>query len=191
MICDLGPQKIETERLFLRPYIEEDASTILKNWASDPSVQIPLDEPVYETLEAVEGLVQKYIHSFEDDGTYRWAIISKENKECIGLIAFFLVDSDNDFAEIEYGLGKEYWGSGLTSEAVEAILEFGFAKMKLHKIQISCKEYNKASQRVIEKCGLIYEGTLRDYFKEEEKYIGRVYYSVLADEYKAAQEKAV
>ena len=183
MICNIGPQTIETQRLILRKYVEADATAVFKNWASDPSVQIPLNEPVYETIEAVEKLVKEYIDSFAVAGKYRWAMVSRENGECIGLISYFLVDTDNDFAEIEYGIGKQYWGLGLTTEAVEAVMAFGFEQMKLHKIQITCKEYNKASQRVIEKCGLTYEGTLRDYFNEEGNYIGRMYYSILIDEY--------
>lgn len=191
MISNIGPQRIETERLVLRTYVEADATAIFKNWASDPAVQIPLDEPVYETIEAVQSLVREYIHSFETTGKYRWALISKKTGECIGLISYFLVDRNNDFAEIEYGIGQEYWGQGLTTEAVKAVIEFGFEKMKLHKIQITCKEYNKASQRIIEKCGLTYEGTLRDYFNEQGNYVGRMYYSVLVDEYRKERCKGL
>ena len=183
MISNVGPQTIETDRLILRVYEPTDAAAIFKNWASDPAVQIPLNEPVYDTLESVQALVDEYIHSFETSGKYRWALISKETGECIGLIAYFLVDTKNNFAEMEYGIGKEYWGQGLTTEAAKAVMAFGFEKMHLHKVQITCKEYNKASQKVIEKCGLVYEGTLRDYFNEEGRYVGRVYYSMLADEY--------
>ena len=191
MNVNLGPKIIETKRLILRPYVKEDAVSIFKNWAADPSVQIPLAEPVYETLDAVEALVDEYIHSFEKTGKYRWAMVSKETGECIGLIAYFLVDTNNDFAEMEYGLGQNYWNKGLTTEAVKALIKFGFEEMKLHKIQITYKEYNKASKKVIEKCGLFYEGKLRDYFKESDKYVSRVYYSILADEYKSAKDKGV
>lgn len=191
MICNIGPQTIQTKRLLLRKYAVTDAAAVFTNWASDPSVQIPLNEPVYETLESVEKLLREYIDSFETTGKYRWALVSKESGECIGLISYFLVDTNNDFAEIEYGIGKKYWGQGLTTEAVEAVIEFGFEQMKLHKVQITCKEYNKASQRVIEKCGLTYEGTLRDYFNEAGSYVGRMYYSILVDEYRKLKEKSL
>ncbi|NCB41833.1 MAG: N-acetyltransferase [Clostridia bacterium] len=189
MICNIGPEKMVTQRLIIRPYVKKDAVAIFRNWASDPLFQVPLNEPVYNHLEEVEDLVQKYIHAFETTGKYRWALATKDTDECIGLISYFLIDDKNDFAEMEYGIAREYWGQGLTLEAVEAVVQFGFEKMKLHKVQITCKEYNKASRRVIEKCGMVYEGTLRDYFNEEGKYIGRMYYSLLAQEYFDAREK--
>ncbi len=57
--------------------------------------------------------------------------------------------------------------------------------MDLHKVQISHKALNEKSKRVIEKCGLKYEGTLRDFFyvESENKYIDRLYYSILREEY--------
>ena len=64
-----------------------------------------------------------------------------------------------------------------------AIISFGFDKINLHKVQISCKSINIPSKRVIEKCGFVYEGTLRDYFYENGEYVSRLYFSILRDEY--------
>ncbi len=58
-----------------------------------------------------------------------------------------------------------------------------FEKINLHKVQICVKTKNPSSKRVIEKCGLTYEGTLRDYFYLDGEYVGRLYYSILKDEY--------
>lgn len=50
----------------------------------------------------VRKLLDKYISSYQNEEYFRWAIIDKESDECIGQIAYFLVDSKNHFAEIEY-----------------------------------------------------------------------------------------
>ena len=55
--------------------------------------------------------------------------------------------------------------------------------MNLNKVQISTKAINIPSKRVIEKCGFTYEGTLRDYFYMNGEYVGRLYYSLLKDEF--------
>lgn len=55
--------------------------------------------------------------------------------------------------------------------------------MNLHKVQICHKSINISSKRVIEKCGCTYEGTLRDFFYEDGKYVDRLYYSILRDEF--------
>lgn len=112
-----------------------------------------------------------------------WAIIEKNSGKCIGQIAFFLVDSINHFAEIEYCVGSAFQKKGYATEATKAIIEYGFNNINLHKIQINTKAINLPSKRVIEKCGLKYEGTLRDYFFLNGEYTGRLYYSILRSEF--------
>ena len=90
--------------------------------------------PVYETKEAVRGLLEKYISAYENDDKYRWAVVSKENGECIGQIAYFLVDSKNHFAEIEYCIGSDFQCRGYATEATKAVIAFGFDTMNLHKV---------------------------------------------------------
>ncbi len=88
----------------------------------------------------------------------------KNSQECIGQIAYFLVDNKNNFAEIEYCIGSDFQCKGFATEAARAVISYGFDKINLHKVQICTKTINVPSKRVIEKCGFRYEGTLRDYF---------------------------
>ena len=104
--------------------------------------------------------------------------------ECIGQIAYFLVDNKNHFAEIEYCIGSDFQCNGYATEATKAVIAYGFEKINLHKVQICTKTINLPSKRVIEKCGFTYEGTLRDYFYMNDEYIGRLYFSMLRKEYK-------
>ncbi|MBR3267551.1 MAG: GNAT family N-acetyltransferase [Oscillospiraceae bacterium] len=183
MLIHNGTQTIETERLVLRRFAYSDSADMLKNWAADEKIQSMYSEPVYETEEAVRGLLDKYIGSYEKDDYYRWAVIEKESGECIGQIAYFLVDSKNHFAEIEYCIGSAFQCRGYATEATKAVIAFGFDKINLHKVQICTKTINKPSKRVIEKCGFTYEGTLRDYFCMKGEYVGRLYFSILRSEY--------
>ena len=146
-------------------------------------------EPVYSTPEAVKGLLDKYISAYEKEDCYRWAVIERKSGQCIGQIAYFLVDSKNHFAEIEYCIGQQFQCRGFATEAAKAVIDFGFRKMNLHKVQICTKTINAPSKRVIEKCGLTYEGTLRDYFYMDGKYVGRLYFSILRDEYENREVK--
>ena len=164
MLKHVGTNIIETERLILRPFKYTDDDAMLKYWVADEKIQSLYSEPTYTTKEEVKELLDKYIGSYEREDYYRWAIIDKEKQECIGQIAYFLVDSKNHFAEIEYCIGSEFQCRGLATEATKAVITYGFKEINLHKVQICTKTINKPSQRVIEKCGLIYEGTLRDYF---------------------------
>jgi len=183
MLTHVGTTKIETERLILRKFEYTDDKEMLKYWISDPKVQSLYCEPVYSIKQEVKELLDKYIGSYDKNDYYRWAIIPKETNECIGQIAYFLVDNNNHFAEIEYCIGSLFQGKGYATEATKAVIKFGFDKINLHKVQICHKSINIPSRKVIEKCGLVYEGTLRDFFYEDGQYVDRLYYSILRDEF--------
>lgn len=183
MLTHIGTHTIETERLILRRFEYADDNAMLKYWVADEKIQSLYSEPVYSTKDAVRELLDKYIGSYEKNDYYRWAIIEKKSGECIGQIAYFLVDSKNHFAEIEYCIGSDFQCKGFATEATKAIIAYGFDKINLHKVQICTKNINKSSKRVIEKCGFTYEGTLRDYFYMDGEYVGRLYFSILRNEY--------
>lgn len=187
MLTHEGTKTVETERLILRRFEYSDDDSMLRNWIADEKIQTMYSEPVYSTKEEVKGLLDKYIGSYEKTDYYRWAVIEKASGECIGQIAYFLVDNKNHFAEIEYCIGSDYQCNGYATEATKAVIAFGFDNINLHKVQICTKTINAPSKRVIEKCGFTYEGTLRDYFNMNGKYVGRLYFSILRSEYEACK----
>lgn len=183
MLNLLGTQTITTDRLILRRFTYEDSDAMLQNWIADEAVQSTYSEPTYTTTEAVNELLHKYITAYEKGDYFRWAIILKETNECIGQIAYFLVDTKNNFAEIEYCIGAAFQRRGFATEATKAVIDYGFTQIHLHKVQICHKSINLPSKKVIEKCGFHYEGTLRDYFRMNGTYVDRLYYSILESEY--------
>lgn len=160
-----------------------DAESAWRNWAGDAYIQDMYGEPVYETVEKTEELISKYLEWYKKDDFYRWAVIEKASGECIGLIAFFIVDIYNNSAEIEYCIGTSFQRKGYASEATRALIGFGFDKLELHSVRISHRPTNLASKRVIEKCGFTYEGAARDFFLRGGGYEDRMYYSMLEEEY--------
>ena len=181
-----GTHTIETEHLILRQFLYTDADAMLEYWISDSAVQSMYSEPVYQTKAEVEELLDKWIGSYQKEDYYRWAVIHKESGKSIGQIAFFLIDNKNHFGEIEYCISRLFQRKGYCTEAVKAILKYGFSNINFHKIQVCHKENNLASKGVIQKCGFIYEGTLRDFFYTDGKYINRLYYSMLKSEWKTS-----
>lgn len=183
MLKHCGTLKIETERLILRKFELKDAECSFKYWASKKKIQSLYGEPVYDTYGKTKRLIEGYISSYNKVSFYRWAIVLKESNECIGQVAYFLVDDKNHFGELEYCLAEEFQKMGLGTEAVKAVISFGFNNINFHKVQISHKEGNEASKKVILKNNLTFEGVLRDYFYVNRKYYSRYYYSILKDEW--------
>lgn len=178
-----GTIEIKTDRLILRQFKHSDYSDMLEYWVSDPNVQSMYSEPIYTTKAEVDELLEKYIGSYEKQDYYRWAVIESESQKCIGQIAIFLVDNKNHFCEIEYCIGGNFQRKGYATEATKSIINFALNKVDFHKVQICHKENNIASKGVIKNCGFVYEGTLRDYFFMNGKYVSRLYYSIIKDEF--------
>ena len=185
MVTHVGTKTITTKRLILRRFDYADIDSMLRNWIADEQTQWDYGEPYYPTFEAVRELLDtKYIVSYNKENYYRWAVIEKVSGECIGQIAYFKVDTNNQQGEIEYVIGSAYRGKGFATEMTKAVIEFGFEEINFHRIEIDCRTANEASKKVIEKCGLTYEGTFRDYFWRKDHYEGRRVFSILKDEYK-------
>ena len=95
----------------------------------------------------------------------------------IGLI--FKEDIYRRSAEIGYWLGQEYWGRGITTEAVRAVTEYGFAHFDLCRIYACVFEWNVASMRVLEKAGFAFEARLRKSVTKNDQSIDDLIYAVV------------
>lgn len=172
----------ESERLIMRPFCEGDEGDIY-DYSKDPDVGPHAGWKPHDDIEE-SCLVLKMFMDTEEELTF--ALVEKESKRVIGslgLMKDFHRQGDG-LLEIGYVLGKKYWGRGLMTEAVKAALKFGFGELGLEMMTVYHFDYNKRSQRVIEKCGFKYEGTLR---RGSMIYDGRVYdslcYSMTREEY--------
>lgn len=114
-------------------------------------------------------------------------IVEKESNKVIGTIALQLDDKRNHLhsRRLGYALAQEAWGKGYATEAVKAIVDYGFNKMDLEMIAVHHFPSNTKSKRVIEKNGFVYEGVLR---KATEVWTGQILdnvcYSMTKEEYK-------
>lgn len=151
---------IETERLKLTSWQDtpEDIEG-LYSWASDPEVGPNAGWKPHATLEdSAEILRDMFIPG--GDG---YAIREKATGEIIGNISVYEDSARENVASMEvgYALKKECWGKGYMTEACKAIMAYAFEKYDLVIMAIRTSNVNRRSQRVIEKCGFTYEGTIR------------------------------
>ena len=117
-----------------------------------------------------------------EDKEYIFAILLNETSACIGTFVFKMNLSDNK-AEIGYWLGEPFWGKGYITEVVQRMLAFGFNELGLHRIEAHHLLFNKASGKVLEKCGLTLEGQLRSEVKHGALYHDVVLYGLTKDDY--------
>lgn len=88
MLHHIGTKTIETERLILRRFKEEDAKDMFNNWASDDEVTKYLSWPTHSDIGVSKKLLEMWIDKYSSEENYNWAIEVKENKNVVGSIAF-------------------------------------------------------------------------------------------------------
>ena len=183
MLNHKGTNIIETERLILRPFRSEDAPVMFRNWAGDREVPKYLTWNVHRSVADTENVVNMWVAQYNDIKTYNWIIVLKELGEPIGSIGVCRIYDNIDGAEIGYCIGKPWWGKGIMTEAFSAIIPYLF-EVGFNRIEAAHAVKNPASGRVMQKCGLKYEGTFRQFFRSTAgELLDISFYSILRDEY--------
>ena len=110
---------------------------------------------------------------------YKWAICLKENPEhVIGDISIIEMHEEDLSCEIGYVLGKIYWGRGMMTEALNAVLDFGFTQAGFQKVRARYASLNPASGRVMEKSGMSYLKTIANGVERKDYVADLIYYQI-------------
>lgn len=150
---------IETCRLILRPWQEDDAESLFK-YARDHEVGPIAGWPPHTSVENSLEIIRTV---FDAPETY--AVVLKETNEPVGCCGIMFSNSlhsaemNSGEAEIGYWIGRPYWGQGLIPEAVKALLSRCFNELNLNTVWCGFYDGNLKSKRVCEKCGFKYHHT--------------------------------
>jgi ribosomal-protein-alanine N-acetyltransferase len=161
---------LETDRLLLREYVEEDAEALFK-LSSDPEVLRFLpDERLLNVEQARQILVDHPIADYRKYGFGRGACILKSTGEQIGFAGLKYLEELGE-VDVAYRLMPTHWGQGLATEAALASVRFGFSDLGLKQIIGLVMPENIASVRVLEKTGLRYAETVSLWGHQFSKYV--------------------
>jgi ribosomal-protein-alanine N-acetyltransferase len=173
---------IETERLILRKITLEDAEDMY-NYASNEEVSKYVTWETHKSLSHTKQFIEFVLNQYEKKKIAPWGIEYKENGKFIGTIDFTSWQLKNYAAEIGYVISQDYWGKGITTEAANEVIKFGFNNMDLVRIQAICIVENKGSARVMEKTGMSFEGIIRKGIFIKGKHQDLKIYSILKEEF--------
>ena len=143
---------IDTERLHLREYKTSDLKDV-HEYGVDPQVCKYLTWGPNGEKET-RDFIRKSIEDSKDKPRfhYQFAIVLRETNKVIGGAGLILTPADHRQAEIGYVLNRAFWGNGYMTEAVRALITYGFEQLKLHRIIAKCDPQNKDSERIMQKC---------------------------------------
>jgi RimJ/RimL family protein N-acetyltransferase len=151
--------ELQTKRLFLRPWREDDADELYK-YASNPDVGPIAGWPPHESVANSLEIIRTVLSTKE---TY--AVILKSTGKPIGSVGVHKGNANGkgeNEAEIGYWVGVPYWGQGLIPEAVRELVRHAFEDLGLSALWCGYYEGNEKSKRVQEKCGFRYDHTEYD-----------------------------
>ncbi len=158
-IFDRSP-KIETERLILRHMKVSDARDMY-DYARRPQVTRYLLWAPHDSLDYTRSYLKQVERCYRQGTFHDFGVILKENNRLIGTCGFARIDEANSTAEAGYVLNPDYWGKGIATEALSAVIALGFEKRGFNRIESRYMVDNQASRRVMEKNGMSFEGIHR------------------------------
>ena len=184
-----GTVTLETERLILRRICIEDAVCMFKNWASDDEVTKYMTWPTHTDISVSENIINSWLPLYEKSDYYHWVIMPKELGEPIGTTAVVEQRDDIRMVHIGYCIGRNWWNKGYVSEALAGLVRFFFEEVSVNCVQSRFDPRNPNSGKVMAKCGMKHEGTLRQSDINNQGVCDATYYSILADEYFSSRTK--
>ncbi len=145
---------LETKRLQLRPLTIDDASA-LHPMFQDTQTMRYMPSPPHQTIADTRAHLQQ---ETEIPGAINWAICLQNNNDPIGIVNYL---GSTRIPGMGYIIHRDYWGQGITVEACQAALAYGFTQRKLPQVELWIDQKNVASQRVAQKLHFQLKGRLQ------------------------------
>ncbi|MES2748037.1 MAG: GNAT family N-acetyltransferase [Bacteroidota bacterium] len=176
-------KNLETERLLLRRVAATDVNEIIE-LRGNPDAMKYIPRPLVTTTEEALAHFEMIDSKIESNEGINWAITVKGNPKLIGIIGHYRIEPEHHRSEIGYMILPQYNGQGITSEAVKAILAYGFDDMNLHSVEAILDSRNLGSEKVLQKNGFVKEAHLVESECYDGIFIDRLTYSLLKRNFK-------
>ncbi|MFN6560741.1 MAG: GNAT family N-acetyltransferase [Nostoc sp. ChiSLP01] len=152
--------ELTTENLILRETKLADVPAVFQIFANDEVTKYH-DLETVTSLQQIQFLIERRAERFRNKQGIRWGIAKKEDNVIIGSCGYSI---KNRFqAEIGYELAREYWKKGIMTEALRAIVHWGFDQLDLNRIEAFVIPENTASIKLLGNLQFVEEGFLREY----------------------------
>ena len=169
---------LRTNRFMLRQITVADAPAILTLRSDERTMQYIGKEKIASIAEA-----RRFIHmitqALQENQGITWGIYLPGQDNQIGNLGFWRIVKEHHRAELGYMLHPDYWRQGIMSEALTAILNYGFTQMRLHSIEANVAPNNIASVKLLEKHNFVREGYFRENYYVRGTFQDTATYSLL------------
>lgn len=174
--------KLETKRLILRQVDYGDVEQLYEMLSDAEVAKFDYFYPV-TSKEEVLKFIERFKEELDENEEITWGIVLKETNKLIGTCCLGDFDDGARRAEIGYDVTQSEWGKGYATEALKAVVEYGFDVMNLNRIEATITPGNNASVRVLEKLNFVHEGIVRERDLIKGKLEDGIMMSILKREY--------
>lgn len=178
--------ELETERLHLRQLTMDGLDFVYRHFSNPRVAEFLLDEPPLSDISEAREIIEFYQQP-ETKSLNRWGISLKTNGQLVGTCGFHKWNKRDLHAEIGYDLSPDFWGQGFMTEALRAVIQNGFGRMRLNRIEAIVYPENQKSLHLLHKLGFQTEGLLREYHHLNGKFYDHYILSLLKRDWKAGQ----
>ncbi len=161
----MSMKNIETNRLLLRKFKEDDAKLCYQNFGQEKELGRFLPMYPVQSEEAMKQMISGFVNAYENDA-FIWLIEEKSSGQPIGYLCVDIPYRELEIGEISYLLGAKYQGNGYAKEAAQAVISFMFREEKLKLIEAKYNEKNTSSGKLLERLHFTKEAVLRDRRKD-------------------------
>jgi RimJ/RimL family protein N-acetyltransferase len=152
---------LSTERLTLRGMSEDDADGLFDIF-SDEEVCRYYAWSAFTDPEQARELAVRSAEKYRRQEAMRWGLVLPGADTIVGTCGYTRWDRENRYAVLGYDIARRYWRQGLISEAVAAVLRFGFEELALHRVEATMLVGNTASAAVLIRAGFQLEGQMSE-----------------------------
>jgi ribosomal-protein-alanine N-acetyltransferase len=153
-----GTQIIITKRLILRKFTTADSEDVFKKWTSSSENSKFVMRFPHKNVNETEQMLIKYVNNYSQISFYMWGIIFEN--DIIGYICGKEINEEIKSICIGYCITKSHWNKGITTEAAIAVIKYFFS-LGFNRVFSYHNLLNPASGRVMQKCGMEFEGRIR------------------------------
>jgi ribosomal-protein-alanine N-acetyltransferase len=170
--------ELSSERLHLRHIDKTDAQAVLYLRGSSEVMKY-IDKPLQKTAEDALAYIDLMEKEIKNNQSINWGICLHNNNSLLGIIGYHIIDKANQRAEIGYVLHDKFWRKGITNEAIQMVLDFGFESMGLHSVEARINPLHDGSRNILLKNHFQKEAYFKENFYANGKFLDTEVYSLI------------
>jgi RimJ/RimL family protein N-acetyltransferase len=169
---------LRTPRLRMRPLRRDDADALFAVFGDAETMRY-WSSPRHLSPLATAEVIERALESFSEGDGIEWAITRGGDDAAVGKIGHWRWQRAHSRSEVGFILRRDLWRQGLASEALAAVVEWGFVGLELHSIEAQLDVDNVGSQRTLERVGFRREGHLREAYFDGRQYRDTLVYGLV------------